>query len=700
MAEKFSTVTAAGPVGAWRQFSGAMQQLQESKGAITQVVAPKFDPEKFNLAGSLLDVIGGAEDTYKNIKQVADKNAEEWAKGKSFSEVAADMKENRVPFQYDPFAMASLATIQGRNAFEVGVLEFEERLKSSEFVDKSPEEIDQIFIDTQRNVLKDIGEAHGKMGDSGAFHNGFWSDANKTREYVWKTSETVKNDYHKQQGLIAAESQINDLLDGDVDSLYEGLTLISQSGMIGRTPEDQMKMAKSVVESLSKHRYGADKIQLLADKDIPGLTPGTTYRSLFGDATIDAAIVQAENVRMVSDFDSWRVFNDELNTMVSEGDIVGLRAMQQMYADRADGMTTKYVEAVQSGLDTVARNQAKGAAKSTALAKEQVRQLEANNHVMDVLSGRKSGTDSPAGQTLYDPNTGDSLGTISHEEMQMHYNKMFMSGNLTPDNVDNMLTDPDGQKMFKNLFGDIEGKVKGDVQSVIDGVMTPADTQEPEGFRQIMSYVERDPKRVSGIVGYDQADTIGLLGYLMSGIPYQQYVASRAQFEKKDIKYKWEAELPINTGDYSVDNNDYETMYVRRLALALTASGVDPNQAIKDARTGLKDTHQLFTYQSPHKDKGTLWDSSRDEVEAYIPTKFYHQFLGFTPEEVNTRLTDFISKIEKDYNEKDLYFSYDPLSNAVRVYDPRTMNTSYTFDSNSITPYKTRQPVAKSQGAK
>lgn len=700
MAEKFNTVTAAGATGLWRQFSGAMQQLQDSKGAMTQVVAPKFETEKFNLAGELLDIMGDTEDAYKNMKQVADKNAQEWANGKSFSEVANEMKENKIPFQYDPFAMASLATIQGRNAFEVGMLEFNERLKTSEFVDKSPEEIDQIFIERQREVLKELGEAHGSIGNSGAFMNGFWSDANKTREYVWKTHEAVRNDYHKQQGLIAAESQVNELLDGDVDDLYTGLTLISQSGMIGRTPEDQMRLAKSVVEALSTHPDGADTLPLLVDRNIPGLGDGVTYRSLFGDETIRAAIVKAESTRMVARFDDWRVFNDEVNTMVAQNDIIGLRAMQQTYADRANGSITKQVEAIQQGLDAVARNNAKESKKTTALAKEQVRQGHAASYAISVLSGKADPSESPAGQTLYDPETGESLGSISHEEMQEHFRRNFMSGSLTPENIDNMLTDKDGQKMFKGLFGDIEGSIKSDVQSVIDGVMNPADVKEPEGFRQIISYIERDPKRVSALVGYDQADTIGLLGYVLDGVPIQQYVAARAQYQRKPVKERWDMELPVNTGDYSVDNNDYESMFVRRTALAYLATGKDAATAIKEARDALKATHQNFTYRSPHKDTGFFWDSNRKPVQAYVPTRFYNQFPGFTVDEVNEKLTDFIATTEKGYEGKDLYFSYDPLSNAIRVFDPISMHESFTFDSNSIVPYKTRQPMAKSQGAK
>ena len=696
--DKLPTITAAGAVGQWRQFSGAMQQLQESKGAMTQVVAPKFEPEEFNLAGSLLDVMGDANESYNNIKKVADKNVEEWANGKSFQEVAQEMKENKVPFQYDPFAMASLATIQGRNAFQIGMLEFEERLKSSEFIDKSPEEIDQIFIERQREVLAELGEAHGSIGNSGAFMNGFWSDANKTREYIWKSSEAVKNDYHKQQGLIAAESQINELMDSSVDDLYNGITMISQSGMIGRTPEDQMKLAKSVIESLSKHPTGAETIQLLADKNVPGLQDGVTFRSLFGDETIRASIINAENTRLVANFDEYRSFTDEVNTKVAQGDYIGLLAMQQTYADRAGGNVTKQVEYIDNAIDTYRKLQAKNVGKTTALMKERVRQSHNAMYISGVLTGMIDPTkDSIAGTTLYDPNTGESLGSISHEEVQEAYRTHFLSGNLSPEMIDNMLSDKDGQKMFKDFFGNIEGQVRGDVQSVINGVQSPADLKEPDGFRQAMSYVQNDPKRVSAILGYDQTDTVSLLGYLMSGIPYQQYVAASAQFAKKPVKDRWDMELPINSGDYTVDNNGYETMFVRRLALSYLAAGKDASTAIEEARADMKKVHQRFVYQSPHKDKGWLWDSDRDPVEAYIPTSFYRQFPGFTPDEVNEHLTEFISKIEADKGGMDLYFSYDPLSNVVRVFDPLTMDESYEFSKDSIVQFKTRQPITKAR---
>lgn len=695
--DKLPTITAAGAVGQWRQFSGAMQQLQESKGAMTQVVAPKFEPEEFNLAGSLLDVMGDANESYNNIKKVADKNAEEWANGKSFQEVAQEMKENKVPFQYDPFAMASLATIQGRNAFQIGMLEFEERLKSSEFVDKSPEEIDQIFIERQREVLSELGEAHGSIGNSGAFMNGFWSDANKTREYIWKSSEAVKNDYHKQQGLIAAESQLNELIDGSVDDLHNGMTMISQSGMIGRTPEDQMKLAKSAIEALSKHPDGADKIQLLADKNVPGLQDGVTFRSLFGDETIRASIINAENTRLVADFDEYRAFTDDVNTKVAQGDYIGLLAMQQTYADRAGGNVTKQVEYIDNAIDTYRKLQAKNAGKTTALMKERVRQSHNAMYISGVLTGMLDPTkDSIAGTTLYDPNTGESLGSISHEEVQEAYRTHFLSGNLSPEMIDNMLSDKDGQKMFKDFFGGIEGQVRGDVQSVINGVQSPADLKEPDGFRQAMSYVQNDPKRVSAILGYDQTDTVGLLGYLMSGISYQQYVAASAQFAKKPVKDRWDMELPINSGDYTVDNNGYETMFVRRLALSYLAAGKDASTAIEEARADMKKVHQRFVYQSPHKDKG-WWDSDRDPVEAYIPTSFYRQFPGFTPDEVNGHLTEFISKIEGEKGGTDLYFSYDPLSNVVRVFDPLTMDESYEFAKDSIVQFKTRQKITKAR---
>ena len=695
------TITAAGAVGQWRQFSGAMQQLQESKGAMTQVVAPKFEPEEFNLAGSLLDVMGDTVESYKNIKQVADKNAEEWANGKSFQEVAQEMKENRVPFQYDPFAMASLATIQGRNAFQVGMLEFEERLKSSEFIDKSPEEIDQIFIERQREVLAELGEAHGSIGNSGAFMNGFWSDSNKTREYIWKSSEAVKNDYHKQQGLIAAESQLNELMDGSVDNLYQGMTLISQSGMIGRTPEDQMRLAKSAIESLSKHPDGAEKLQLIADKNVPGLQEGITFRSLFGDDTIRSSIINAENTRLVANFDEYRSFTDNVNTKVANGDYIGLLAMQQTYADRAGGNVTKQVEYIDNAIETYKRLEAQKTGKTTALMKEQIRQGENTRYISGVLTGMIDPTvNSIAGSTIYDTTTGESLGTISHEEVQEGYRTHFLSGNLTPDMIDNMLSDKDGQKMFRYFFGGIEGQVRGDVQSVVNGIQSPADLKEPDGFRQAMSYVQNDPKRVSAILGYDQTDTVGLLGYLMSGIPYQQYVAASAQFAKKSVKERWDMELPINSGDYTVDNNSYETMFVRRLALSYLASGKDPKSAISEARADMKKVHNKFVYQSPHKDKGFLWDSTREPVEAYIPTSFYKQFPGFTVDEVNENLNSFIAKIEEDAGGTDLYFSYDPLSNVVRVFNPLTMDESFEFSRDSIVQFKTRQAItkARSQG--
>lgn len=696
--DKLPTITATGAVGQWRQFSGAMQQLQESKGAMTQVVAPKFEPEEFNLAGSLLDVMGDATESYNNIKKVADKNAEEWANGKSFQEIAQEMKENKVPFQYDPFAMASLATIQGRNAFQIGMLEFEERLKSSEFVDKSPEEIDQIFIERQREVLSELGEAHGSIGNSGAFMNGFWSDANKTREYIWKSSEAVKNDYHKQQGLIAAESQLNELMDGSVDDLYSGMTMISQSGMIGRTPEDQMKLAKSAIEALSKHSDGAAKIQLLADKNVPGLQDGVTFRSLFGDETIRASIISAENTRLVADFEEYRAFTDDVNTKVAQGDYIGLLAMQQIYADRAGGNITKQVEYIDNAIDTYRKLQTKNTGKTTALMKERVRQNHNAMYISGVLTGMIDPTkDSIAGTTLYDPNTGESLGSISHEEVQEAYSTHFLSGNLSPDMIDNMLSDKDGQKMFKDFFGGIEGQVRGDVKSVINGIQSPADLKEPDGFRQAMSYVQNDPKRVSAILGYDQTDTVSLLGYLMSGIPYQQYVAASAQFAKKPVKDRWDMELPINSGDYTVDNNGYETMFVRRLALSYLAAGKDASTAIEEARADMKKVHQRFVYQSPHKDKGWLWDSDRDPVEAYIPTSFYRQFSGFTPDEVNGHLTEFISKIEGEKGGMDLYFSYDPLSNVVRVFNPLTMDESYEFSKDSIIPFKMKQPITKAR---
>jgi len=681
---KFSNTTAGAAVGQWRQFSGAMQQLQESKGAMTQVVAPKFEPERFNLAGSLLDVMEGANDAYDNIKKVADKNAQEWANGKSFQEVANEMKENKVPFQYDPFAMASLATIQGRNAFNIGMMEFNDRLKTDEFIDMSPEEIDQVFIDHQRKVATDLGEAHGSLGSSGAFLNGFWVDANKTREYVWKTSETVKDDFRKQQGQIAAESQINELLDGSVDDLHNGLTMLMQSGVAGRMPEDAMKVAKSTIEAIANHPDGFLKIDQLADKNVPGLSGGITYRMLFGDETINATKVKSNNIRMIQDFTNNKQLDEQISSLVLNNDIGGLRALQQTLADQAGGQVTKATEKVQSAIDAYNKKLTKDVGKATALMKDQIRIGTLASYTTSLLAGLADPTTSPAGNQLFAAD-GTSLGTPSHEHLQEILRQHFMSGQLSPDMVDRMLTDKDGQKMFKSLFGEIAGQVKSDIEAVASGFKTPDSIREPDGLKQVLSYINNDPRKVSGIVDYEQADALDIIGFMASGGTFGEYVNASAMFKKKSVRERFDLELPIKTRTAEEDNSAYETLFIRRLALVKLASGKDSATAIKEAKHDFKATHQQFTYQSPHKDKGLIWDSSRDEVETYIPTSFYQQFPPeMSIDDVNKSLTDFIASIEAKFEEKDLYFEYDPLSKGVRVYEPGIINGSYLFTKDSI----------------
>jgi hypothetical protein len=257
-----------------------------------------------------------------------------------------------------------------------------------------------------------------------------------------------------------------------------------------------------------------------------------------------------------------------------------------------------------------------------------------------------------------------------------------------------MLYDPDGQKMFKDLFGHISGSIKSDIKAVASGHKTPDTIKEPDGFKQIMSYIQRDPKKISGIIDYDQAESLDMLSWLSSGYTIQEYVIASAAFEKKDTKYKLEQSLPIRARDAVDDNSMYETMFVRRLALAKIATGKDPSTAIQEAKEDFKNTQYAFTYQSPHEDEGIFWDSSRDEVKTYIPHKFYQQFPHHTPGQIDDELTKFIASAEKDSGEADLYFEYDPVINGVRVYKPG-FTDSFVFTKDSIIPSKVRYKVNK-----
>jgi hypothetical protein len=199
---------------------------------------------------------------------------------------------------------------------------------------------------------------------------------------------------------------------------------------------------------------------------------------------------------------------------------------------------------------------------------------------------------------------------------------------------------------------------------------------------------------MSGLVNYDQADALDLIGFMAEGRSFKEYIAAKAAMEKRTLKEKLEANLPIQTRDVTTDNSHYESMYVQRLAMVKIGRGMDANKAISDAKTEFKQTHQIFSYRSPHVDtSGWVFNSSRDESEVYVPTSFYQQFTNNSKEEVDTALTSFIASIEAKFDNQDLYFEYDSFARGIRVYSPDILEESFLFDGR--TPIVTSEETPK-----
>lgn len=663
------TTSIANEMGTWRYFNSSLAKLGEYKGANLNIDSSKVTAD---LEGDWVNALGLAFkqaskdfDQYQideaKRQQVKKKEVEDLAdkyfQSHSIEQYQQDIKNNRIPFQDNPFAMSRLKYLHGRMAYNLTYQDFvNEQVNTNKLAGKSQVEVDSEFYQYAKESQKDLADSFGYSMDDEFFKEGFFETSPEGRLKVIAQKEAVEDKWETEKSLIADSSNIATIINSG--SPNAGQAFLNYLDQMGRTtganysPEMQYKLLNNAFQMASKSRYGSQLIESIADKEIPFIK-GTTFRELLGEDNLKAWLVNAETVKAADNAMEFSHWCDDIDKYVEDGNYVLLSQLKDeeyLSNNNVETPRTKYLDqAIRNAKRTAQANlKAAGKVRGDALYEE---------YLGDTLKANITGTAVPteeafrkvlqdAGISLNsndmkvigqgfvqkiftggDPKKISMLLTMAtskgtpnsirepvtemlkeyYQDLDHRLNEIAMTGKISSKDAVDLLTDKEA--------GDFQYNIPGQARAISISGLSP-------GFQTLMSLYSTNPSAVrqiltNGTYGdtrvYSQLSTVDMA--IRLGKNPLQVLASAQAFKAQQQRKALESGAPLEQllPRFRVDRNEIQ---------GLVGTG-----GLNRATTDMLDT-LVWAEIRAYKDANPTDDTSIRKLGKAAMEKVANEFVG------------------------------------------------------------------------
>lgn len=364
--------SAQGAFYQWNYFSQALGKIGTASGATPNITVKDVQPEKeTDWLRAIGDGIRLGNAGYEAFQEASYKEADEYFKTHSLEEYSAEMKANKIPFQWNPVAMAHLKYNHGKEVFNVATLDFQARVQAGDFNKMSPEEV-------QREYYKTVIDARDQLRDTfdyatpedKYFNLGLFEGSPENRLRIAAEHIKVVSADKIKQNLVSSKTELINIFTDKSIPLEEKLEKYNQIYEIASpnlSAEGQLLFAKTMFESLSGVEGSEEDIKRLSEMEVKGHA-GLTYKELLGEDYILAKMAESRTIAINKNAEAERIFNTDIRIKALAGDYAGLKLMHDEESKRSGGVLTEHHKAIQSAMDLALSRQIQ--AKKEAKTKE------------------------------------------------------------------------------------------------------------------------------------------------------------------------------------------------------------------------------------------------------------------------------------------------------------------------------------------
>lgn len=353
----------------WKYFNSSMDKLGRTKATPINLSTNRLvTPEQQNW----LETIGknltkGMEAYWNGRTEIGKKKAEKFIAEHGIEEYLRLMKENKVPFQDDPFAMACLSQNNAKIVKNLIDIDFQNEIKKGTFKNLSEAELDTKYHEYLQNGVQEVAGLYGFDTDDYFFKQGLYSNSPETRMQMITLNKEVGNKELSRQYREGSVAQSSDIINNSnlpYEEQIRRLDLIYKTGEPHFTLEDSVSYRDGILELIKGSKNGAELIQAMA-KTPMAMFEGKNLTQIYGSEGVDTLSKQAKRIQTESDIKGWARWRDSIDELERKMDIP---ALTKLYEDELSpnkiAKDSSKVEYLRKALDRAQENLKKEGAKA------------------------------------------------------------------------------------------------------------------------------------------------------------------------------------------------------------------------------------------------------------------------------------------------------------------------------------------------
>lgn len=524
-----TTSSISNQFGTWRYFNSAIQKLNTYKPTPVSISQPKaIIKQQTDWAGVALNVANGALGLFEARKEASYKKADEYLKTHSLQEYRKAMSQGAVPFQDDPLAMQRLKYNHGKIVFQLSEQEFLDKVNKGDFIGLEPQQVDAKHFEHSKKAMADVAEAFPYFDAQTDywFKEGFFADSPKSRLGVVVKNSQVANDAFVKQSIIQTNARVTSLMNSGATPT-EVLGALDQARVqLGKRASIQQvdDLVKVITGSAANSVNGYETLVALKGYKIPGTE--ITFGDYLGTDAYNALLIKAQNKAQIANGAQVYRRNDQVRTLVANGNVSAITAMRDEQLRRNGGVKTPvsdWLDSMITQAQIVARNQAGQQAKEV---QKQAQSTAYSMWLMSYLRGQQVPT-----QEWVRQNISPKLTAVDRQVIQQQATQRILS-NGTPEEKYLLLSkvaQSNAPSQMRSVVGGFVNDMYTDLmmqidQSVRTGVLPVARDQNgnpladyqykipgqsnavkkikfmPKSFRTLMDFYSLNPSAVNKIL--------------------------------------------------------------------------------------------------------------------------------------------------------------------------------------------------------
>lgn len=659
----------------WSYFSQDMTKLGEAKGVQVNIKdrlkPPQEEVDWLSTVAEGFKKLGTVADAYK---EKAFKQADEYLRTHSLEEYQEDVKNNNIPFQYDPVSMSRLKYQHGKLAFSLAEQDFQDRVNRNEFNGKSPEEVDAEYFKHVRKAMEDVRDSFGyDINEDSWFSKGFYADSPESRQKILLQNIQSNNKWSVEQAklvdLADVRGAVNDLsknaayVVGTILDVFDGE---KNPKLAHYSPADKADMVSGLLEDVAGREDGVYILQQLENWKPYFLDGKLTVRDMVGAVAWDKALKTASNAAWKADAERWTSQALKVDNWVANGDTGSIEQELALAKDRAGGVVSAEVEYLTRSLQSARDQQraliAKNTANSIDALKEEGRSLNANYYIESMLRGLPTNPENVVGTTK--------------EHIDREFMFAVQDGRITENDILEMACNPTGgynpaSSYLSKVGNNVVRAIKADILSLENS--NAASIEKPAYLDKMYSFYVSNPKQFAtafgGMGSYDMDVLLAMMNANQLGMTYNQCVSALKQQKK--------------LGETREGRQEQQRIYDN---LAKDAKGDLYSQSYMVNRT--------YAYMNVGMSRKDAMDRSREDLDketisiddSRIPAKLF-MIKGVRPEATRDwfeeEVTNKIKTLKKDAKEG-VIKGYNPMTDSFEVVDADTRSLLARWDRKSI----------------